>query len=58
VTQEHTLRAPIDGDVIARSANPGTEVQGQYSGGNAVELFTIGELDVVWVVARGEARQV
>jgi cobalt-zinc-cadmium efflux system membrane fusion protein len=31
--------------------NPGAEVQGQYSGGNVVELFTIGELDRVWVLA-------
>jgi cobalt-zinc-cadmium efflux system membrane fusion protein len=51
VTQEFTLRAPIDGEVIARSVNPGIEVQGQYSGGTAVELFTIGELDSVWVLA-------
>jgi membrane fusion protein, heavy metal efflux system len=51
VTQEFTLRAPIDGQVIARNVNPGAEVQGQYAGGTAVELFTIGELDRVWVVA-------
>jgi cobalt-zinc-cadmium efflux system membrane fusion protein len=52
VTQEYTLRAPIDGEVVARSnVNPGNEVQGQYAGGNAVELFTIGELDEVWVLA-------
>jgi len=51
VTQEFVLRAPIDGQVIARNVNPGTEVQGQYSGGTAVELFTVGELDKVWVVA-------
>jgi cobalt-zinc-cadmium efflux system membrane fusion protein len=51
VTQEFTLRAPIEGEVISRSANPGTEVQGQYSGGTAVELFTVGELDAVWVFA-------
>ncbi len=50
-SQEFTLRAPIDGEVIARNLNPGAEVQGQYSGGGAVELFTIGELDVVWVFA-------
>ncbi len=31
VTQEYTLRAPIDGEVIARNVNPGIEVQGQYS---------------------------
>lgn len=51
VTQEFTLRAPIDGEVIARNVNPGAEVQGQYGGGTAVELFTIGELDQVWVFA-------
>jgi len=51
VSQEFTLRAPIEGDVIARNVNPGAEVQGQYSGGAAVELFTVGELDSVWVFA-------
>ena len=51
VTQEFVLRAPIDGEVVARAVNPGVEVQGQYAGGTAVELFTIGELDRVWVVA-------
>src|SRR6185437_5608268 len=51
VTQEFVLRAPIEGEVIARSVNPGAEVQGQYSGGAAQELFTVGELDRVWVLA-------
>ncbi len=51
VTQEFILRAPIEGDVIARNVNPGAEVQGQYSGGTAAELYTIGELDRVWVIA-------
>jgi cobalt-zinc-cadmium efflux system membrane fusion protein len=50
-TQSYTLRAPIDGEVIARNVNPGTEVQGQYTGGTVVELFTIGELNTVWVMA-------
>jgi cobalt-zinc-cadmium efflux system membrane fusion protein len=63
VTQTYTLPAPIDGEVLLRNINPGVEVQGQYSGGagnnclpglttNAVcgELFTIGELDKVWVL--------
>lgn len=50
-SQDYTLRAPIDGEVIARAVNPGMEVQGQYSGGTALELFTIGELDTVWVLA-------
>jgi cobalt-zinc-cadmium efflux system membrane fusion protein len=51
VTQGFTLRAPIDGEVIARNVNPGAEVQGQYGGGTTVELFTIGELDSVWILA-------
>ena len=51
VTQEFVLRSPIDGQVIMRGANPGLEIQGQYSGGATVELFTIGELDQVWVLA-------
>jgi cobalt-zinc-cadmium efflux system membrane fusion protein len=51
VTQEYVLPSPIDGEVIMRGANPGLEVQGQYSGGATVELFTIGELDRVWVLA-------
>jgi len=51
VTQEFLLRSPIEGEVIMRGANPGLEIQGQYSGGTSVELFTIGELDRVWVLA-------
>jgi cobalt-zinc-cadmium efflux system membrane fusion protein len=51
VTQEYSLPSPIDGEVIMRGANPGLEVQGQYTGGATVELFTIGELDRVWVLA-------
>jgi cobalt-zinc-cadmium efflux system membrane fusion protein len=51
VTQDYLLPAPINGEVIARSVNPGFEVQGQYSGGSAPELYTIGELDQVWVLA-------
>jgi cobalt-zinc-cadmium efflux system membrane fusion protein len=49
-SQSYTLRAPIAGEVVARNVNPGAEVQGQYSGGS-VELFTLGELDTVWVMA-------
>jgi cobalt-zinc-cadmium efflux system membrane fusion protein len=45
------LRSPIAGEVTARQVNPGVEVQGQYSGGATVELFTVGELDPVWVMA-------
>lgn len=51
ITQQFVLRAPIEGEIIARNVNPGAEVQGQYSGGTAVELFTVGELDHVWVQA-------
>jgi len=48
--EDYVLRAPIDGEVVARLANPGMEVQGQYGGGTAVELFTVGELDQVLVI--------
>ena len=49
VTQTYTLTSPVDGEVLTRNINPGIEVQGQYSGGGQ-ELFTIGELDQVWVL--------
>jgi cobalt-zinc-cadmium efflux system membrane fusion protein len=51
VSQEYTLKSYIEGEVISRTVNPGTEVQGQYSGGTAVELFTIGDIKEVWVYA-------
>jgi cobalt-zinc-cadmium efflux system membrane fusion protein len=51
VTQTYTLSAPVDGEVLMRNINPGIEVQGQYGGGTAQELFTIGEIDSVWVLA-------
>lgn len=51
VTQTFAMRAEIDGEVVARNVSPGAEVSGQYGGGTAVELFTIGELDHLWVVA-------
>jgi cobalt-zinc-cadmium efflux system membrane fusion protein len=50
VTQSYTLTSPIDGDVLARSVNPGLEVQGQYSGGATQELFTVGEIGTIWVL--------
>lgn len=50
VTQTYTLAAQIDGEVLMRAVNPGIEIQGQYSGGNAVELFTVGEIDHVWAL--------
>lgn len=51
VTQTYTLTSPIDGEVLLRNINPGAEVQGQYSGGATQELFTVGEIDKVWVIA-------
>ena len=51
VNQTYELRALIDGEIVGRNVNPGTEVQGQYSQGSAVELFTVGELDTVWALA-------
>ncbi|MDB4937938.1 MAG: putative Co/Zn/Cd efflux system rane fusion protein [Labilithrix sp.] len=51
VTQTYAIRAEIDGEVVAKNVSPGGEVQGLYGGGTAVELFTIGELDHLWVVA-------
>ncbi|HEX4620179.1 MAG TPA: efflux RND transporter periplasmic adaptor subunit [Myxococcaceae bacterium] len=51
VTSEYVLRSPIEGEVISRNANPGLELQGQYStGSNVVELFTIGDTDRLWVL--------
>jgi cobalt-zinc-cadmium efflux system membrane fusion protein len=50
VTQRFTLTSPVEGEVLYRSISPGVEVQGQYSGGATVELYTIGELDKVWVL--------
>jgi membrane fusion protein, heavy metal efflux system len=50
VTQTYTLPSPIDGEVLMMNINPGMEVQGQYSGGATQELFTIGEIDKVWVI--------
>lgn len=48
---DYVLRSPIAGDVVARTVSPGLDVQGQYSGGNAPELFTVGNLDSLWVIA-------
>jgi cobalt-zinc-cadmium efflux system membrane fusion protein len=51
VTQTYTLTSPIDGEILLRNINPGIEVQGQYTGGATQELFTIGEIDKVWVLS-------
>jgi cobalt-zinc-cadmium efflux system membrane fusion protein len=50
VTQSYSLLSPIDGEVLLRNVNPGIEVQGQYAGGSAVELFTVGDASRVWVL--------
>jgi cobalt-zinc-cadmium efflux system membrane fusion protein len=63
VSQTYTIPSPIDGEVLLWNISPGMEVQGQYSGGasagptgslvstaNAGELYTIGEVDRVWVL--------
>src|SRR5262249_43372111 len=51
VSQGYTVIAPMEGEVIMKNVSPGIEVQGQYGGGTALELFTVGELDKVWVIA-------
>jgi cobalt-zinc-cadmium efflux system membrane fusion protein len=50
-TENYTLGAPIEGEVVARNVHPGSEVQGQYGGGTAAELFTIGDLNPILVLA-------
>jgi cobalt-zinc-cadmium efflux system membrane fusion protein len=50
VTGTFSLPSPIEGEVLMRNITPGVEVQGQYSGGATQELFTIGELDRVWIL--------
>ncbi len=51
VVSGFALTSGLDGEVIARNVSPGVEVQGQYGAGNAIELFTVGQLDAVWVLA-------
>jgi len=49
-SQEFRLRSPIDGEVVNRAATPGLEVQGMLSSASvAAELFTVGDIDRVWV---------
>jgi len=50
VGQTYTITAPIKGEVLALNIHHGAEVQGQYSGGANQELFTIGDLENIWVV--------
>ena len=49
VSQTFDLKSPLDGEVLARVVNPGLQVQGIYSGGTSPELFTVGDLEEVWV---------
>lgn len=51
VSQGFQLRSPIAGEVIARGANPGMELQGQYGGVGAPELYTVGDLRSLWLLA-------
>jgi cobalt-zinc-cadmium efflux system membrane fusion protein len=51
VSQRYALASPIEGEVITRPVTPGLQIQGQYSNGSVTELFTVGELDKVWVMA-------
>lgn len=49
-TQQFRLRAPVPGEVVFRTATPGLEVQGMLASASIVqELFTVGELDPIWV---------
>ena len=49
-TQEFLLRSPIAGEIVNRTSTPGLEVQGMLSSANIVqELFTVGDIDRVWV---------
>jgi cobalt-zinc-cadmium efflux system membrane fusion protein len=50
-TQTYSLVAPVDGEVLMRNVNPDVEIQGQYGGGQAQELFTVGDLRSIWVFA-------
>jgi cobalt-zinc-cadmium efflux system membrane fusion protein len=49
--QTYTLRSDLEGEVFMKAVAPGMEIAGQYGGGNASELFTIGRTDSVWVLA-------
>ncbi|HEY1691475.1 MAG TPA: efflux RND transporter periplasmic adaptor subunit [Polyangiaceae bacterium] len=51
VTETYPLTSPIDGAILARNVTPGVEIQGAYAGGSAGELFTVGDVDDVWVYA-------
>lgn len=45
-----TLRSPLVGEVVARNVGMGVQIRGQYQGGSAAPLFTIADLDRVWLL--------
>ena len=47
VGQDYVLRAPIGGDVVDRTANPGMEVRPDLP----APLFTVSSLDTLWLTA-------
>jgi cobalt-zinc-cadmium efflux system membrane fusion protein len=51
VTQLYPVVSPIDGEVLARDVSPGLEVRGTYAGGAGPELYTVGDLEEVWLYA-------
>jgi cobalt-zinc-cadmium efflux system membrane fusion protein len=51
MSQSFVLKSGVDGEVLARNVTLNFEIGGLYGGGTPVELFTIGELDHVWVLA-------
>ncbi len=52
MTGSFSLVAPIGGVVLAAAAVPGAVVAGLGSDSGAPDLFTVGSLDRVWVIAR------
>jgi len=51
VSQGYTLITPLEGEVTMKNVSPGVEIQGQYGGGTPAELFTVGDVGRVWVIA-------
>ncbi|APR99365.1 efflux RND transporter periplasmic adaptor subunit [Pajaroellobacter abortibovis] len=51
VTHTYLVRAPMEGDVLAKAVTLGMEVQSLYGGGDLSELLVIGSTDRVWLIA-------
>jgi cobalt-zinc-cadmium efflux system membrane fusion protein len=47
LSQAYTLRAPMEGEVLARAVSPGLEIAGLAT----PDLFVVGEIDRVWAWA-------